>query len=190
MMKQTLGMAVVAIGLMISTTACEKKNDATPAPTVTTDSATLTVSADAANGSYTYFNLRTKATVTSAQQQSTDWDFGMLFTNLVANATPNGPGTGGVQVVDGTLAGITAAPETGYVATITDYTQWANYNSTTRTFSPRPGRIIVFRTADNKYVKLEMLAADYGPLAGTPPRPTTIIYRFRYTIQTNGTRNF
>jgi len=186
-MKQALLLAFVAV---IGMTSCKKDSNGTTANPVVTDSATLTVSADAAAGSYTYFNLRNKTIVAAADVNTINWDLGMLFTNFRVNASPNGPGTGGVVVVDGTFSSVTTAPETGYSATITDYNQWALYNSTTRAFTPKPGRIFIIRTANNQYVKLEMLSADYGPLAGTPPRPTTIIYKFRYAIQTNGTRNF
>ena len=34
---------------------------------------------------------------------------------------------------------------------------WASYSFSTHLFSPRAGRILVFRTHDNKYAKMEII---------------------------------
>lgn len=190
-MKSTMRILAFALVLFVAatTTSCER-NNSNPVVPLVTDTIVMTVSADAQNGSFTLFKLSNESIVPTTQQQTANWDMGMRFTTFITNSGTNGPSAAGVQILDGTFEGTLTAPETGYVSTIDDYNQFATYNSTTRQFTPRPGRIFILRTADNKFAKLEMLRADFGPLAGTPPRPTTIIYTFRYQLQANGTRNF
>jgi hypothetical protein len=52
----------------------------------------------------------------------------------------------------------------------------------------------VFRTATNKYAKLEVLSADpaddNGNLVVPPTRPTKIKYRIRFAYQPDGTKKF
>ena len=55
-------------------------------------------------------------------------------------------------------------------------------------FTPKAGKIFFFRTAENKYVKMELLAVDYEPFVG--PTPVRLVYRFRYTYQSSGSTNF
>jgi hypothetical protein len=67
---------------------------------------------------------------------------------------------------------------------------WASYSFSTHLFSPRAGRILVFRTHDNKYAKMEIIyfydslnpdtgSGDYGGF-----------YTFNYVYQLDGTTNF
>lgn len=190
-MKSTMRILAFAFVLFVAatTTSCER-NSSNPVVPLVTDTIVMTVSADAQNGSFTLFKLSNETIVPIAQQQTAGWDIGMRFTTFITNSGTNGPSTAGVQIVDGTFEGTATAPETGYRSSIDDFNEWATYNSTTRTFTPRPGKIFILRTADGKFGKLEMLSANFGPLAGTPPRPTTIIYTFRYQLQVNGSRNF
>ena len=67
---------------------------------------------------------------------------------------------------------------------------WASYDISTHIISPIPGRILVFRTHDNKYAKMEIiyfydtpnpqpLDGDYGGF-----------YTFNYVYQYDGSTNF
>jgi hypothetical protein len=124
----------------------------------------------------------------------------MRFEAFLVNSAASGPGNAGVQVLNQPFEAVTVAPETGYRYD-TSSTQrairpedWYVYNAATRTFSPIAGRTFVFRTATNKYAKLEILSADpaddNGNLVVPPTRPTRIKYSIRFAYQPDGTRNF
>jgi hypothetical protein len=67
---------------------------------------------------------------------------------------------------------------------------WASYSFSTHLFSARAGRILVFRTHDNKYAKMEILYfydrinpdTENGDIGG--------YYTFNYVYQADGTTTF
>ena len=67
---------------------------------------------------------------------------------------------------------------------------WASYDMSSHILSPIPGRILVFRTHDNKYARLEILyfydSPDPQPLEGDYGG----FYTFNYVYQSDGTTNF
>jgi hypothetical protein len=67
---------------------------------------------------------------------------------------------------------------------------WASYDGDTHILSPIPGRILVFRTHDNKYAKMEILYFYDSP----DPQPSEGdyggFYTFNYVCQFNGGINF
>ena len=67
---------------------------------------------------------------------------------------------------------------------------WASYDMSTHILSPIPGRILVFRTHDNKYAKMEIIYFYDSP----DPQPSEGdyggFYTFNYVYQSNGTTNF
>jgi hypothetical protein len=109
------------------------------------------------------------------------------------NSNASGPGDAAVIMQDGIFDNITQAPETGYAfdttstrLAIKDGT-WYDYNGATRSFVPKAGKVFIFRTADNKYAKMEILEATYDPFVGTVP--DKINYKIRFVYQADGTRN-
>src|SRR5258705_1069745 len=95
---------------------------------------------------------------------------------------------------DGLFDNISFAPTSGYAYDTTAAKlaikdgSWYNYNPTTHVFTPIPGKIFIFRTADNYYVKMEILEATYEPFTG--PAPQKIDYKIRFFYQGNGTTGF
>ena len=67
---------------------------------------------------------------------------------------------------------------------------WASYSFVTHLISPRPGRILVFRTHDNKYAKMEIIYF-YDTLN---PQPSDGdyggFYTFNYQYQPDGSASF
>ena len=178
-------------GLIVSMTAC-KKSSTTPIPTFEkTDS--LKVSFSSSNP-YTFFSFKNDAVVANSDSASTKWDFGLRFTTFIVNSYASGPGNAGVILQNSSYSTITSVPSSGYAYDTTSSQKaikdgsWYNYNPTTHSFAPKAGQVFLFRTADNKYVKMELLAVDYEPFVG--PVPVTLIYRFRYTYQPDGSTTF
>lgn len=177
-------------------TACKKEDNKNPIDAITTSFLTQGTNI----GHFTLFNFENNKVVPIQDSASVLWDFGIRFTTIIINNTTSGPGNAGVQVVTGVFDEIDEAPESGYKvdAGMADLAvkddDWFVYNSATRTFAPKAGQVFIFRTATNKYAKMEVLKADPTDDNGnevTPPtRPTKIKYTIRYVFQPNGSRSF
>jgi hypothetical protein len=201
-LKYTL---IILVGITMS---CQNdKNDA-PVPSASTaNTATLTtnmVKNLPANpevgglGHYTFFSLKNNAIVVTSDSASLKWDIGFNSTTIITNSGSGGMGTVGVQIYTGLFDNLTEAPATGYIqdspATHAIQTGsgngWYNYNSTTHVISSIPGRVIVVRTCDSTYAKIEILS--YYKDAPVSPTSDNIsrYYTFRYTYQSDGSRKF
>lgn len=190
--------SVVAVAaLLMVAVGCKKEKESKPAPVASID---FLVNGSATQGNYDFFSFANGAKVAASDSNSTRWDFAMRFETFIVNSNASGPGNAGVQVLAQPFDAVTTAPETGYKYDTTvaqkaiKGSDWYIYNATTRSFAPMAGKTFVFRTATNKYAKLEVLSADpaddNGNLVVPPTRPTKIKYRIRFAYQPDGTRNF
>lgn len=189
-------LTVLTFGLLFGS--CKKdEKDPDPLPAQT---ASLMVSANPAPvGPFSYFSFEQGAAVSPSMQNTEDWDFGLRFTTFVVNSGISGPGMGGVIVQDGLFDEITEAPEAGYKTdaegdlAVTDG-EWYNYNPVTREFSPKAGKVFLFRTGKGKYAKMELTSVDPtdndGNVVTPPTQPTMFRYNMRYVFQQNGSRRF
>ncbi len=191
MKKMTMATMIAATAMIFIFSSC-KKDDAPVITTVEkTDSLLVNFSA---NSSFAFFSFKNNAVVANTDSATTKWDFGLRFTTFILNSYAYGPGNAGAILQNNIYGNVTAAPSTGYGYDTTSSQKcikdgsWYDYNPTTRSFSPKAGKTFIFRTADNRYVKMELLAVNYEPFAG--PVPVRLIYRFRYTYQSNGSTSF
>jgi hypothetical protein len=149
-------------------------------------------------GAFALFSFETGAIVSNSVVQSSDWDFGLKLITFSVNSGVSGPGNAGVIIQDGVLDNVKTAPTTGYKTdaqgspAIKD--EWYTYESTTRSFTPKAGKVFIFKTAKGKYAKMEILKGeptdDNGTVVVPPARPTKIKYTLRYVYQPNGTLVF
>jgi len=182
--------AVVSIFLLAS---C-KKDEATPVVPAKTATQTLSVPFSTATN-FSFFSFKDSTGVSSADSSTGKWDFALRFTKFLVNSNASGPGNAGVIMQDGIYSAITSAPTTGY-SYDTSATRlaikdgsWYDYNSVTRSLTPKAGKVFIFKTADGlRYAKLQLLSVDYAPFVGMVP--TTLLYKFQYTYQPNGTTSF
>jgi len=116
------------------------------------------------------------------------------LTTFILNSHTYGSGNAGAILQNAIFDDVASAPDAGYAYDTTASQKaikdgsWYNYNPATHAFAPKAGQTFIFRTADNYYVKMELLAVDYEPFVG--PTPVRLIYRFRYNYQVNGGKNF
>jgi len=188
---------ILASMIMIFAVSCKKNDTATPAAVSSID---FLVNGSASTGNYNFFSFTTGTEAAVSDSNSTKWDFAMRFETFIVNSNASGPGTAGVQIVNQTFDAVTVAPDAGYkydtavAQKAIKGADWYTYNPTTRSFSPIAGKTFVFRTATNKYAKLEVLSADpcddAGNIVVAPTRPTKIKYKIRFAFQNNGTKNF
>ncbi|MEO5996948.1 MAG: HmuY family protein [Chitinophagaceae bacterium] len=176
---------------VIFLTAC-KKDESSPLIPATESSISIKVNFSPITP-YTLFSFKNNAIVANTDSISNKWDFALRLTNFLVNSNASGPGTAGVIVQDGIFDNVTTAPATGYAydttsnkLAIKDGT-WYDYNNTTRTFVPKAGKVFIFRTADNKYSKMEILEATYDPFTGMFPEK--INYKIRFVYQSDGSVN-
>ncbi len=200
MKMKTMKLSVLALAaLVIGFISCSKKENPTPTPQASvsvTDSIQVPFSSTAP---YTFYSFKDSSVVSNSDSATSKWDFGIRFVNIIVNSHASGPGNAGVITQPGVYETLTSAPETGYAYDTTatkpainaGYTTgWYNYDPTdpTHTFHPKAGQFFVFKTADGHYVKMEILSVSYLPFTGQVP--VTLIYKFRYTYQADGSRNF
>jgi hypothetical protein len=171
-----------------------KKDEVTPVVPPVTAIQTLSVPFSTATN-FRFFSFKDSTGVSSADSATGKWDFALRFTKFLVNSNASGPGNAGVILQDGIYSSITSAPTTGYSYDTTATRlaikdgSWYDYNSVTRSLSPKAGKVFIFKTADGlRYAKLQLLSVDYAPFIGMVP--TTLLYKFQYTYQPNGTTSF
>jgi hypothetical protein len=183
--------AIVVVAMISGVNSSCTKDNTTIIPLVY-DSVQFTANFST-TASYTLYSLQNKAIVPLTDSASNKWDFGMKQATMIINSNASGPGNAGVQLLDAVFSTYQYAPITGYAYDTTVAKKaipagsWYDYVSATRSFVPKVGKLFVFRTANNKYAKMEILKADYGAIVGN--QPTTIIYTLRIIYQPDGTAN-
>ncbi len=206
--------SLLVLGVAFITLSSCSKND--PAP-VTVQSQTITnLPADPPSGGYdpmngqpigvtkkyTFFSFKTGAIVLNSDSATANWDIGFNGTTILVNSGTSGPGTAGAQVVTGIFDELANAPTTGYLTdnkTTVPATYaipkgsgngWYNYNGATNVISPIAGRIIVVKTSEGKYAKMEILS--YYKDSPVSPASTDVdrYYTFRYVYQSGTGTSF
>jgi hypothetical protein len=149
--------------------------------------------------SYMLYSFKDSSIVANSDSATSKWDFGIMFVNIITNSHDSGPGNAGSITQTGVYDNYSMAPASGYAYDTTQATRgidasltsgWYTYNTTTHAFSPKAGQFFVFRTADGHYVKMEIISVNYAGYNPPNPTPTTLIYKFRYSYQADGSRNF
>jgi hypothetical protein len=182
----------VAAGLFFS--ACNKTDVAPVVVPIVTSTQSLTVNFSSTK-SFIFFSFKDSAVVANTDSTTTKWDIGLRYTTFILNGNASGPGNAGVSIQDGIFSSLNTAPATGYAVDTSRSNlaikdgSWYDYNTTTHAFIPKAGKVFFFRTADGAhYVKMQLLSVDYLPFVGQVP--LSLVYKFQYSYQPNGTKNF
>jgi hypothetical protein len=150
-----------------------------------------------ATGKYTFFNLSTGQIVANTDSATTKWDIGFRSTTIIFNSGTSGPGKAAVSLQSGLFDDIKVVSDTmtfrqdntpTLALTASSGKGWYNYNPSTNIISPIPGKVLVVRTADNKYAKIEIVS--YYKDAPATPSSSDIsrYYTFRYIYQSDGSK--
>jgi hypothetical protein len=133
---------------------------------------------------------------------STEWDIGFRGTTIIVNGgaatgtadEPTRNGQGGAYVASGTMASVLDVDTTKFkqdassalAITTGSGNGWYTYNGQSHVISPTPGKILVFKTHDGLYAKIEILSyykdSPASPNAFTDP---SRYYTFNYIYQPN-----
>ena len=136
-------------------------------------------------------------------ESETEWDVAFRGTSIIINGgtslgttdEPERTGDAGVYIYDGTMAEmvavetslITQDSSSGYAIQTGSGNGWYTYaGPPTYLINPTPGKILVFRTRDGKYAKMEILSYYLG----APENPDAFsdpsrYYTFNYVYQPN-----
>ncbi|HZW62590.1 MAG TPA: HmuY family protein [Flavobacteriaceae bacterium] len=143
------------------------------------------------SGDYTKFSFSTGTTTDS----ETEWDIAFRGTTILVNGgeatatdQPERTGIAGAYTATSTFADVTTVntallnqdSSSGGLAIST----WYDYNPTTHIITPKAGNILVIKTHDGKYAKMEILSYYED---GTPNDSATNYqyYTFDYVYQPN-----
>jgi hypothetical protein len=156
-------------------------------------------------GKYAFFNLRNNTWVPNTDSASTNWDLAFSGTTIRINGGTSGTGAGGAFVWVGAFDNLATVPADSvfktdnypsYAITKGSGKGWYSYDGATNLLTPIPGRVLVIKTADGKYAKVEIL--NYYRGGATPSASATDeiktteqrYYTFRYTFQSSGSTTF
>jgi len=148
------------------------------------------------SGAFTKFNFATG----KITNDDNDWDIAFRATTIIVNGgelvgytdEPNKTGQAAAYIATGTLDDITEIEtnllmqdKQGAPAIPTGSGNgWYIYDHATYTVSPIPGRVLVFRTHDGKYAKMEILSYyKDAPKNPDPMKDESKYYTFKYVYQ-------
>ncbi|MCY4299628.1 MAG: DUF2730 family protein [Flavobacteriaceae bacterium] len=151
------------------------------------------------SGKFVKFSFATGETTTS----DTQWDIAFRTTTILVNGgsktgsndEPERTGQGGAYIVDGLFNEVNIVDESifkqdtkeGPAIPTGSGNGWYNYQPPpTNLINPIPGKVLVFKTHDEKYAKVEILSF----YKGAPNQPNAITdearyYTFNYVYQPN-----
>ncbi len=164
---------------------------------------TINLSDSSLIGKFTKFSFLEGDTV-----NHDNWDVAFSGTTIIVNGgesssanQPNRVGNGAVYIASGIMSDIIAVDisklkqdSTSGPAIVDDLgwsgEGWASYDIVSHILSPIPGRILVFRTHDNKYAKMEIIYFYDTPNPQPSEGDYGGFYTFNYVYQSDGTINF
>ena len=133
-----------------------------------------------------------------------DWDIAFRGTSIIVNggeasdaSQPERTGNAAVYIIDGAFDDITSVDTNLLVQDNSDATAiiddfgftglgWCSYNQISHVISPIPGKVLVFRTHDNKYAKIEILNFYHSEITN----PYGGYYTFNYVYLQGGQLDF
>lgn len=196
-----LALAVLFIGF----SSCSDDNDDTPLLEVESETISNLYApqqggqGQPTSGAFAKFNFATGQTTTS----DTDWDIAFRGTSIIVNGgvtfgtvdEPARNGNAAVYIANGTMASVTEVninsftqdSASGYAITTGSGNGWYSYaGPPTHLINPIAGKVLVFRTHDGKYVKVEILSYyENAPASPNATTDKTPYYTFNYVYQPN-----
>ncbi len=155
---------------------------------------------------FTFFSFEDESVVNDSDSATSKWDIGLSGTTIIVNSGASGPGSAQAQIISGLFDEITTAPENNYVSDSENGyaiptgsgNGWYTYNlNGNNIINPIPGKVIMMKTNNDKYVKFEIISYYKGNPDTTTPefinfatRPEGRYYTIKYALQTDGSRDF
>lgn len=209
--------SLLLLSLLIGFSACDKSDPApVPVQAVRfndlpADPATFDPNTGAPIGftnKFTFFSFSTGKVVDNPS--GSNWDLAFRATTILVNGGTSGSGKGGAQVLTGIFGDIATAPTDGYrqdndsgglspapapntnLAIPTGsgnawYVATGGGLGSPSVITATAGKVLLIRTADGKYAKMEILSYYKGaPAAVNPLTDAARYYTFQYVYQADG----
>ncbi|AQX04285.1 hypothetical protein ATB99_03450 [Elizabethkingia meningoseptica] len=153
---------------------------------------------------FTLYSLRENKMIDVTEQDTDKWDIGFSGTKIIINGGKIRKGKGAAAIVKGaSFDGVKVAPEDGAFKTDNGTANedlaleplssksWYNYSGEpNHLITPIAGNIIVIKTGDGKYAKIQITSY----YKGSPENPTITspsgYYTFKFALQTDGSKTF
>jgi hypothetical protein len=199
-------LSLVTIGSFVIMLSC-KKDDVTVKDPVKADTVknlaadpttVSTTGQPLSTGKYTFYSFK-NGIVANTDSATTKWDMAFKATTILTNGGTSGIGQGGASVLSGifdeiqTVSSSTVFAQdakTAFAIPTGSGKGWYNYDGATNIISPIAGKVLIVKTADGKYAKVEILSyykdAPIAPSGSNSSR----YYTFRFVYQPNGTLTF
>jgi hypothetical protein len=183
--------------------ACDKKNEAEVKPASPLETKTVkNLPADPApsTGKFTLYSLKDNAVISNADSATNKWDIGFRSSTIIVNGGAIRKGSGGGYIHTGLFDELKEIAANQGFATDESATTlaiptgsgkgWYNYDPSNNWISPIAGKVLVVKTGEGKFAKIEILS--YYKDAPSTPSPTAAsrYYTFRYVHQPDGSRKF
>ncbi|WP_421829752.1 HmuY family protein [Larkinella sp.] len=146
------------------------------------------------NNRFTFFSFRDGKQVPNSDSATAKWDIGFRATTIIVNGGTGRSGRGGAYVHNGTFESLTAIPENAAFAVDDNANKpaiptgsgngWYTYGG--GVIAPTADKVLVIRTGDGKYAKVEILGYYKGGPDG--PGSESRYYTFRYAYQPDGSK--
>ncbi len=145
---------------------------------------------------FVYYDFSSESVV----DKSADWDIAFKGTNIITNGGVHGTGNVKAAVVVSTFADLKEAPADDKFNEDTDLLNaipsgsgngWYEYNPANHLITPIAGRVIVVKTTEGNYAKMEILSYyKDAPATPDPAVDQQDTYTFNFAYQGNGGRRF
>lgn len=151
------------------------------------------------SGEFTKFDFETGQVTDS----DTDWDIAFRGTTIAVNGgtetgttdEPERTSNAAISILDATFSEITEIPadisfeqdsQDGFAIPTGSGNGWYNYDFATNILSPIPGKILLLKTTEDKYAKIEILSYyKDAPTDIDPFQDESRYYTFRYVYNPN-----
>lgn len=190
---------ILSILLLIVIAGCKDSGTTEPEPVIPGIKVVEVKDLPANGPGLTYFRFSDSTIVIGSDTLTNKWDIAFRKTTIFTNSGTSGKGKGGAVVLTNTdFFELADAPVDGYKIDETGAPAiptgsgkgWYNYNSQTHIITPIPGVVLVIRTGDGKFAKVQILSY----YKGAPETPSSLsqsgYYTFRYVYQPDGSRKF
>lgn len=198
-------LTVVMCFVAFAFTACKENKESevdpsTPSKTSEVVAKNIVAIPDSLGGHYSFFSLKENKSISYKDSASDKWDVAFNKTIIIVNGGNSGPGLGGALIHTGVFDDLATAPADGYKSDNTSSkaiatgsgSGWYNYSGApNHVITPIPGKVLVIRTAEGKYAKVEIISYyKDAPLVLASQDPSSGWYTFRYVYQDNGSTSF
>ncbi|MCX8473201.1 MAG: HmuY family protein [Sediminibacterium sp.] len=153
-----------------------------------------------------FYSFETASQISAVDSNSTKWDIRLQFNNnnypiINFNGGSSGPGNAGAYLLTGILDTLLYASNNSIILDslakpVVAYSPqnvslipgWFNYDQINNFIYPVPNRFLVIRTANRRWVKLEVIS--FYKNSNSTTQLNLGFISFRYTYQPNGTPVF